>query len=114
MKLEFLLCGSPTEGFFSQMAFFRFCLDQLGSAERDARMVCVFGDHTAEEIPARWQPYFKNIEVHWAHGSGEENPDHVRQHDMRFTLLNPEADLSILCDADVAVLAPVAPLARML
>ena len=114
MKLEFLLCGSPTEAFFSQMVFFRLCLDHLGAAEAAARLVCVFGDHETEEIPARWQPYFERIEVHWAHPPGAENPHHVGQHNKRFELLDPGADLSLICDADVAVLAPVAPLAKSL
>lgn len=114
MKLEFLLCGSPTDAFFSQMAFFRLCLDRLGGAEAAARLVCVFGDHQREEIPARWQPYFERIEVHWAHTPGAANPFHVRQHNMRFDLLDSSADLSVLCDADVAVLAPVIPLAQSL
>ncbi|WP_158545823.1 hypothetical protein [Thalassococcus profundi] len=114
MKLEFLLCGSPTDGFFSQMAFFRLCLDALGGDEARARLVCTFGDHTVEEIPARWQPYFERIEVHWAHAPGAPNPAHMHQHEMRFDLLDPTADLSVLCDADVAVLAPVGPMAREL
>jgi len=114
MKLEFLLCGSPTEGFFSQMSFFRLCLDRMGGAEAAARLVCVFGDHEVAEIPPRWQPYFDRIEVHWAHAPGAENPSHIQQHERRFDLLDPGADLSVLCDADVAVLAPVRPLAQSL
>lgn len=114
MKLEFLLCGSPNDGFFSQMAFFRLCLDRLGGPEAAARLVCVFGDHSVEEIPARWQPYFQGIEVHWAHAAGADNPHHVLQHNMRFDLVDPGADVSFLCDADVAVLAPVSQLAQSL
>ncbi len=112
MKLEFLLCGSPTDTFFSQMAFFRLCLDRLGGDEAAARVVCVFGDHATEEVSARWQPYFERIEVHWAHAPEAWNPHHVAQHNMRFDLLDPTADLSLLCDADVAVMAPVTPLAQ--
>lgn len=114
MKLEFLLCGSPTDAFFSQMAFFRFCLDSLRGEEAAARLVCVFGDHSAPEIPSRWRAAFERIEVHWAHEPGAANPHHVAQHNHRFDLLDPNADLSILCDADVAVLAPVAPMAEEL
>ena len=114
MKLEFLLCGSPTEGFFSQMAFFRLCLDALGGDEAAARLVCVFGDHEVAEIPKAWQPFFERIEVHWAHEPGADNPGHAKQHNMRFELLDPDADVSFICDADVAVLRPVTPLAAQL
>lgn len=107
MKLEFLLCGSPTDSFFSQMAFFRLCLDRLGGAYREARLVCVFGDHETQDIPRRWQPHFSNIEVRWAHVPGASNPDHLLQHEMRFELVDPAADLAILCDADVALLRPL-------
>ncbi|MFW2542763.1 hypothetical protein ACN2XU_08985 [Primorskyibacter sp. 2E107] len=112
MKLEFLLCGSANDGFFSQMAFFRKCLDHLGGDEAAARLVCVFGDHDLPEIPARWQPYFANIDIHWAHEPGAENRFHVRQHNMRFDLIDPNADVSFICDADVAPMRSVAPLAQ--
>lgn len=114
MKLEFLLCGSPTEAFFSQMAFFRFCLDALGGDAARARLVCTFGDHETETIPARWQPHFARLEVHWAHAPGAPNPAHAAQHLRRFDLLDPGADLSVICDADVAPLAPITPLAARL
>lgn len=106
MKTEFLLCGSATDAFFSQMAFFRLSLDNLGGIYRDARVVAVFGDHEVEEIPARWQPYFENIDVRWAHEPGAPNPWHRAQHELRFEILDPDCDVSFLCDADVAVLRP--------
>lgn len=112
MKLEFLLCGSPTDSFFSQMAFFRLSLDHLGGDEAAARLVCVFGDHDSETIPERWKPWFERIEVHWAHAIGAENPSHLAQHLIRFDLIDPQADAVFLCDADVAPLAPMAPLVR--
>lgn len=107
LKLEYLICGSPTDAFFSQIAFFRLCLNRLGRAYRKARLVAVFGDQTEEVIPQRWRPYFKNIEVHWAHEIGAENPNHVLQHNRRFDLISSSADVSFLCDADIAVLRPM-------
>lgn len=114
MKLEFLLCGSPTDAFFSQMAFFRLCLKRLVGACRNARMVCVFGDHEEAVVPARWRPWFEDIEVHWAHRPGEANPSHVLQHNMRFELLDPQADVSFICDADVAMVRAPDALAKRL
>jgi len=107
LKLEYLICGSPTDAFFSQIAFFRLCLNRLGKTYRKARLVAVFGDQMKEVIPNRWRPYFKNIEVHWAHEIGAENPNHVLQHNRRFDLIDPSADVSFICDADVAVLRPM-------
>ena len=45
MKLDFLLCGSANDAFFSQIAFFRLCLNALGGVYSDARVVAVFGDY---------------------------------------------------------------------
>ncbi|WGW06055.1 hypothetical protein [Tropicibacter oceani] len=104
----------PDRGVLFPDGVFRLCLDRLGPDEAAARLVCVFGDHQSETIPARWQPYFDRIEVHWAHAPGADNPCHAAQHNMRFDLLDPGADLSLLCDADVAVMAPVTPLAQSL
>lgn len=89
------------------MAFFRLCLSRLGDVYERARVVAVFGDHVVAEIPEHWRPYFKDIEIHWAHEPGAANPDHIAQHDMRFDLLDSDADICMLCDADIAVLRPM-------
>lgn len=107
MKLDFLLCGSPTDAFFSQMAFFRLSLDALGGDYRAARVVAVFGDHAEARVPAGWRPHLDRIAVEWAHAPGAPNPMHRAQHDRRFTLIRPEADLAFLCDADVIPLRPL-------
>lgn len=114
MKLQFLLCGSPTDGFFSQMAFFRLCLSELGSHYASAQVIAVFGDHHVESIAERWQPYLRDVEIHWAHPPGAANPDHVAQHDKRFELLDPDADACFICDADVAILNPMEELLTQL
>ena len=106
MKLDFLLPASPTPGFFSQIAFFRICLNALGGVYRDARVVAVFGDHETEDLPGAWRNYFDDIDIEWAHPVGAVNVDHQAQHDRRFEIIRKEADLAILCDADIAMLRP--------
>lgn len=105
-KLDFLLCGSPTPAFFSQMAFFKRSLQALGGSYADARVVCTFGDHDHLEIPPRWKRHFDHIEVEWSHAPGATNPQHSAQHDHRFRLIRKDADLAFLCDADVALFRP--------
>ncbi len=114
MKLDFLLCGSATDSFFSQIAFFRLCLDKLGGAYRDARLVTVFGDHHARNIPKKWKRYFENIEIEWDNSPAEIDPLFYRRHYRRFELVRPDADLAILCDADVAILTPFDELIKKL
>ena len=106
MKLDFLIPASPTDGFFSQIAFFKLCLNALGSHYESARLVAVFGDHQTETIPQEWRAYFDAIEVEWAHLPGAVNEDHRAQHDRRFEVIRSHADIAILCDADIAVLRP--------
>ena len=107
MKLEFLTCGSLNESFLSQIAFFRKCLDFLGGDYERARLVASFGDHDRNEIPSEWAPYFERIDVDFAHEPGAVNPYHEAQHERRFELLDDNADVSVLIDADVALLAPM-------
>ncbi len=107
MKLEFLTCGSLNESFLSQIAFFRKCLDFLGGDYQRARLVASFGDHDRNEIPSEWAPYFDRIDVNFAHQPGAVNPYHEAQHERRFELLDDSADVSVLVDADVALLAPM-------
>lgn len=104
MKLDFLIPGSPNDGFFSQIAFFRLALDSLGGAYRDARLVAVFGHETPMSLPSQWAPYFKNIDVHWADPSEVRRRDSAAQADKRFELFRPDADLVVLCDADTVIM----------
>lgn len=107
MKLDFLICGTPNDAFCSQIAFYKLCLEKLGGDYRNARLVAVFGDHSAESIPSRWEPYFKNIEIVWAHQVGESNPGYRAQHFQRFEIMRPNADMVFICDADTAILRPL-------
>ena len=113
MKLDFLICGTPTDAFCSQIAFFRLCLDYLGGDYRNARLVASFGDHSVEQIPKRWEPYFKNIEIEWSHPIGEVNPYYYAQHYHRFKKFRQDADMVIICDADTALIRPFPELIEM-
>ena len=105
-KLDFLIAGSATDAFYSQIAFFRLSLDRLGGEYKNARLVAVLGNHKTETIPARWKPYYSNIEVVWAHKVGEENEHHRYQHYKRFELIRDDADLACICDADTLLIRP--------
>lgn len=107
MKFDFLISASPNDGFFSQIAFFKLCLDRIGGDYANARIVAVFGDHNIEAIPGEWRRYFEDIEVEWAHPLGAVNPHHRAQHDRRFEIIRQDADLAFLCDADVALMTPL-------
>jgi len=101
-KLEFLICGSPNDAFWSQLAMFRLSLNSLGSDFRSARLVLVVADLERVPLPDRWRPFFTDIEVRWApvesyldYGDGE---GHL------FTLIDPTADITFLCDADTLLI----------
>lgn len=106
-RLEFLLCGSPNDAFYSQMAFFRLSLDHLDEAHRSARVVAVFGGDDQPPLPARWEPFFERIEV--VHASPEEfqRRRDFAANDLRFELIDADADLSCLCDADTVLIQPL-------
>ncbi|MGH1541883.1 MAG: hypothetical protein ACRBHB_15765 [Arenicella sp.] len=106
LKLDFIICGSPTDAFCSQIAFFRLCLDALGGKYRNARLVAVFGYETEAVLPIGWEPYFKNIEVDWVSAANAEEEDYNAQHYRRFELIRNDADFAIICDADIALLKP--------
>lgn len=106
-KLDFSICGSANDGFFSQIAFFRQCLDHLGGHYREARLVAVFGDYEQEGLPEKWKPYFERIDCIWAHPPGTPNPNYLLQHERRFSEFRKDCDFVFLCDADVAILKPM-------
>jgi len=105
-RLDFLVAASPTPAMLSQILFFRMCLNALGGPYADARLVATLGDHDAETLPGNWRRYFDKIDVEWAHAPGATNPLHRAQHDRRFEVIRPDADIAIICDADVALMRP--------
>lgn len=105
--VEFLVYGSPTDAFYSQIAFFRLSLDRLGPQGRAARLVAVLAAVECPPVPARWAPYFDRIEVH--HVSGEAFTHKQPASDQRFDLLSSDAACACLCDADTVLLRPLPP-----
>lgn len=109
-KIEFLIPGSPTDAFCSQIAFFRMSLDALGEQGLRARVVAVFGADVVGALPARWAVHFERIEVAWADPEEYRKLSYHATVLRRYQLLDPEADLCCLCDADTVLLRPI-PLA---
>jgi len=103
--VEFLLYGSPTDAFYSQIAFFRLGLDQLGAEGRAARLVAVFAAPECPPVPDRWARYFDRIEVHAVSGDAFRHGQPAS--DQRFDLLSPDARCSCLCDADTLLVRPL-------
>ena len=106
MKLDFLICGSANSAFFSQIAFFKLCLNNLGGIYANARVVAVLGDHEVEILPSEWRRHFDGIEVEWSSDVVHEKTlgRYAGRSYRRYELIRGDADLAILCDADVAVL----------
>lgn len=107
MKIEFLLCGSPNDAFYSQTAMFRMALDSLGGIYRQARLSLCIGDETFQAVPARWREPLRNVDVLWA--PREMFRDIGNGGDFRYEVLDAGCDLSLLCDADTLLLAPIEP-----
>jgi hypothetical protein len=104
MKLDFLIPGSPNDGFLSQIALFRLALDALGGAYREARLVAVFGAETRAPLPAAWKKYYDRIDVEWAAPADFTHHGFTAQGDTRFDLFRADADLVVFCDADTIIL----------
>jgi hypothetical protein len=115
MKIDYIIPASLTDGFCGQIAFFRASLNALGPPYSDARLVAVFGDPPAPELPPRWRRHFEGIEVEWVYNSTRKVPEcYAGQHWRRYEVFRPDCDLVVLCDADVAQLRPMDALARTL
>lgn len=107
MKIEFLLCGSPTDAFYSQTAMFRLALDSLGGIYRRARLVLSIGDGEVAAVTARWRPHLRDVEVL---GMPRTTARESTSSGMfRYTVLDASCDLSLLCDADTLPLAAIDP-----
>lgn len=104
MQLEFLLCGSPNDSFYSQAAMYRIALDSFGGPYRDARLVLCLGDREHVALPDRWRPYFNRIDVQRA--PVESFLEHGDGSDFVFELVDDSADASFICDADTLMLRP--------
>lgn len=106
MKFEFFIPASPVPAFFSQIAMFRRALDRLGGDYAGARVVAVFGDAEISEMPPDWARHLNRVETHWVSREDFAARGYFAQSSRRFDLITPDADLSVLCDADVLMLRP--------
>lgn len=93
--------GSANDHFFSMIAFARMSLDALGGLFANARLVAVLGEWEEPKIPNRWQDDFDNIDVVWSNPDKMPNPTFAAQHFDRFENIREDADLAIICDADI-------------
>src|SRR5262245_56940755 len=124
MKIEFLMCGNPRDQFFSQAAIFRKMLDSFGGEYAAARLVLCLGGEGARwegpargekapspqgraEIPERWRQAFMHIDVQWADSDAYQHDGDFAQSDLVYQMLDPTADISIICDADTLLLRPL-------
>ena len=106
MKIEFLMCGSPNDAFYSQAAMYRYVLDSFGGIYKQARVVLCLGDFEESPLPARWEPWFTNIDVRWTPLESflcyHNGSDYILKN-----LVDPAAEISFLCDADTLLLHPL-------
>jgi hypothetical protein len=107
MKIEFLIPGSPTEAFYSQAAMFRLGLDSLGGIYARARIALCLGAGQQTDIPARWQPHLDRVDVCWAPVDYFLRDGHPGTY--RYEVLDPNCDVSVLCDADTLLVAAFDP-----
>lgn len=108
-KFEFLIPGSPTPSFFSQIALFRHALDCLGGDYRAARVMAVFGDTTVGQITEPWKSALERVETHWVSPEAFEADGFLATGNKRFELISDDADLSVICDADTLMMRPFGP-----
>jgi hypothetical protein len=107
MKLEFLMCGNMTDAFLSQAAIFRMKLDSLGGDYGKARLVMCVGAPERVSLPRRWVPWFERIELCFADTEHYARVgDHAQGHRL-YEVLDPSADLAVICDADSLLLRPL-------
>src|SRR5439155_8509121 len=107
MKLEFLLCGSPTDAFWSQTAMFRLSLDSLGEIYRKARVVLCVGAEQQVSLPARWEAALRNVEIVWADQDEYRREGDRAQSDLTYRVISDSADLAFNCDADTLLMRPL-------
>lgn len=107
-SLEFRVPISPTPGFFSQARLFRFALDRLGGRYRAALLTIVVGDDADIDAVAAENAWSHGRQVRWI---GVPRPIFAEfgihgTADYRY-LPPPAADVTIISDADTALVAPI-------
>lgn len=105
-KIDVLLAGSANDHFFSNIAFLRLSLDQLGGPYKEARVVAALAEWETPTVPARWAHYLNNVEIVWTNAENLPNATFDIQHYARFEHIRPDADIVIACDADICFMQP--------
>lgn len=107
MRLQFLIAGSPNAAFCSQIAMFKRGLDHLGPPYSTARLTAVFGDDLITALPSNWVSHMQGIETVFADTADFIRYNAFAQGDLRFDLVDPEADVVLMVDADTLLMRPV-------
>lgn len=106
-RLCFHTLGSPTSGFYSQVAMLRLSLDRLGGVYRQAQLIVTLGAEQYEPLPARWAPWYENIEIRWAALDEFREKSYLASANERWRYLPADCDFLIHCDADIVMLRPI-------
>ncbi|MGH1355282.1 MAG: hypothetical protein ACRBBS_09410 [Thalassovita sp.] len=107
MKLQFLIAASPSAAFCSQIAMFKLGLDHLGPPYSTARLTAIFGDAEITELPADWAPHLQGVEAVFVEPADFVRYNAFAQGDMRFELVDRDADVVLMFDADTLLLRPI-------
>lgn len=105
--LTFCIPASPTESFYSQIAFFRLSLDRLGGIYEKSKLIVFLGDERYEPLPERWRPVAKKISFVQVDSARYKQMGYFAQGEARLNYPLYNTELVILCDADTALLAPI-------
>jgi hypothetical protein len=100
------MCGEPKDEFLSQGAIFRRQLDSMGGDYAAARLLFSLGTSDPGPLPARWKPYFSGIDVRHPDPEDHQRLGIDAQCHLLWDLLDPSADVSVICDADTLFLQP--------
>jgi hypothetical protein len=106
LRLQFVLAGEPNDAFFSQGAMFRRAMDALGGIYRDARLTYAMGSLEPGPVPPRWEGEYRAIEIVYADEGEVRRLGIVAQCELTWKIVDPEADVVFLCDADTLLLSP--------
>jgi hypothetical protein len=101
MKLDVAIAGSANDHFFSNIAFLKKTLNALGSHYASARVIAALGEWQEPMVPDRWKPYLDEVDFVWVEGDEGLSLPFAGQHFARVRAIRAEADLAIICDADV-------------
>lgn len=105
-KIDVLIPGSANDQFFSQLAVLRRSLDALGGDFAQARLVGALGEWDTPQVPPRWTHHLDRVDIVWSNPEKRPNPIFDAQHRDRFHNIRDDADVAILCDADVVFMRP--------